>query len=64
MKSGLGDSELDSIIQNIDLGGQKTFSQPQARVPLAKRKAGADQSTSPSKTKDGKLLLEEIKKVA
>ena len=70
MKSGLGDSELDDIIQNVELDGQKTTSQPSIRVPMAKRITGTAQSAvSPSKTKlvsggmkDTKLLLEEVKK--
>ena len=66
MKSALGDSELDSIMHSISGKDQKPISKSMSR-----KKPGSDQVLSPTKskptassTKEGKVLLEEMKKVS
>ena len=68
MRSGLGDSEIDSILQNVTSADEQSLLKP-GRVGVAKKKPPGDQLTSPSKTKaavtkDTKVLLEETKKVS
>ena len=68
MRSALGDSEIDSILQNVISADEQSLLKP-GRVGVAKKKPPGDQLTSPSKTKaavtkDTKVLLEETKKVS
>ena len=68
MRSALGDSEMDSIIQSVASADEQGLLRPGARVGVTKKKPPGDQLTSPSKTKasvtkDTKVLLEETKKV-
>ena len=68
MRSALGDSEIDSILQNVTSADEQSLLKP-GRVGVAKKKPPGDQLTSPSKTKaavtkDTKVLLEETKKVS
>ena len=68
MRSALGDSEMDSIIQSVASPDEQGLLRPGARVGVTKKKPPGDQLTSPSKTKasvtkDTKVLLEETKKV-
>ena len=70
MKSALGDSEMDSIIQNITSGDQQMFSKSGSKASTNKKKIGYDQFGSPTKiksistsSKEGKAMLEEMKKV-
>lgn len=65
MKSALGDSEMDSIIQNITSGDH---SKSGSKASTTKKKM--DQFGSPTKmksistsSKEGKAMLEEMKKV-
>ena len=69
MRSALGDSEMDSIIQSVASADEQGLLRPGARVGVTKKKPPGDQLTSPSKTKasvtkDTKVLLEETKKVS
>ena len=70
LKSALGDSELDSIIQTINAGDQQMFSKSGSKPSTMKKKMAHDQSGSPTKmksistsSKEGKAMLEEMKKV-
>ena len=68
MRSALGDSEIDSILQNVTSSDEQSLLKP-GRVGVAKKKPHGDQLTSPSKTKaavtkDTKVLFEETKKVS
>ena len=61
MKNALGESELDSIIQNISLKDHPGAAKSGPKIPTAKKKPGTDQFSSTSK--EGKIMLEEVKKV-
>ena len=61
MKNALGESELDSIIQNISLKDHPGAAKSGPKIPATKKKTGNDQFSSTSK--EGKIMLEEVKKV-
>ena len=70
MKSALGESELDSIIQNIASGDQQAYAKSRIKVSTTKQKQGAELFGAPttikslsSSSKEGKIMLEEMKKV-
>ena len=65
MKSALGESELDSIIQNIASGDQQGHAKSRIKVSPTKLKQGAQTTVKPisSSSKEGKMMLEEMKKV-
>ena len=70
MKSALGESELDSIMQNISSKDQHGYAKLGTKIPSIKKKPGGDllgaqsnvKSIS-STSKEGKIMIEEMKKV-
>ena len=61
MKNALGESELDSIIQNVSFKDHPGAAKSGPKILTTKKKPGADQFSSTSK--EGKIMLEEVKKV-
>ena len=70
MKSALGESELDSIMQTISSKDQQGYAKLGTKIPSTKKKPGGDLLGTPSNvksisnsSKEGKIMIEEMKKV-
>ena len=70
MKTALGESELDSIMQNILSKDQQGYAKLGSKTPSIKKKPGGDLLGTPSNvksisntSKEGKIMIEEMKKV-
>ena len=70
MKSSLGESELDSIMQSISSKDQQGYAKLGSKPPSIKKKPGGDLLGTPSNvksisntSKEGKIMIEEVKKV-
>ena len=71
MKSALGESELDSIMQNISSKDQQGYAKSGPKISSTKKKTCGDLfSTSSnvksisSTSKEGKIMIDEMKKVS
>ena len=70
MKSALGESELDSIMQNISSKDQQGYAKLGTKIQSTKKKPGGELLGTPSNvksisnsSKEGKIMIEEMKKV-